>query len=248
MTTEPLTMLYHRRIVLGVTGSIAVYKAVDLASKLTQAGALVDVIMTEAARRFVAPITFESVTGRPAYTTMWATAEGALPTHIAHVGLGEGADLLVIAPITAHTIARLAHGLADDLLAVTTLAARCPVLIAPAMDGGMYAHPATQDNLATLRARGVASIMINSNPETVSTDFDASSRLYFEPLDAECVQEVLANETTPDSTPGVVVQFGGQTAINLAEPLARAGAHVLGSSVEAIDLAEDRHRFEELVS
>jgi len=100
----------------------------------------------------------------------------------------------------------------------------------------------------TLRARGVASIMINSNPETVSTDFDASSRLYFEPLDAECVQEVLANETTPDSTPGVVVQFGGQTAINLAEPLARAGAHVLGSSVEAIDLAEDRHRFEELVS
>ncbi|GAB4417407.1 MAG: bifunctional phosphopantothenoylcysteine decarboxylase/phosphopantothenate--cysteine ligase CoaBC [Anaerolineae bacterium] len=158
MSTEPITVLHHRRIILGVTGSIAVYKAVDLASKLTQAGALVDVIMTEAARRFVAPITFESVTGRPVYTTMWATAEGALPTHIAHVGLGEEADLLVIAPITAHTIARLAHGLADDLLAVTALAARCPVLIAPAMDGGMYAHPATQDNLATLRARGVTVI------------------------------------------------------------------------------------------
>ncbi len=158
MSSEPITVLHHRRIVLGVTGSIAVYKAVDLASKLTQAGALVDVIMTEAARRFVAPITFESVTGRPVYTTMWATAEGALPTHIAHVGLGEGADLLVIAPITAHTIARLAHGLADDLLAVTALAARCPVLIAPAMDGGMYAHPATQANLTTLRARGVTII------------------------------------------------------------------------------------------
>ncbi|GIV81531.1 MAG: phosphopantothenoylcysteine decarboxylase [Anaerolineae bacterium] len=158
MSSELITVLHHRRIVLGVTGSIAVYKAVDLASKLTQAGALVDVIMTEAARRFVAPITFESVTGRPAYITMWATAEGALPTHIAHVGLGEGADLLVIAPITAHTIARLAHGLADDLLAVTALAARCPVLIAPAMDGGMYAHPATQDNLATLRARGMTVI------------------------------------------------------------------------------------------
>jgi phosphopantothenoylcysteine decarboxylase/phosphopantothenate--cysteine ligase len=158
MSSEPITVLHHRRIVLGVTGSIAVYKAVDLASKLTQAGALVDVIMTEAARRFVAPITFESVTGRPVYTTMWATAEGALPTHIAHVGLGEGADLLVVAPITAHTIARLAHGLADDLLAVTALAARCPVLIAPAMDGGMYAHPATQANLDTLRARGVTII------------------------------------------------------------------------------------------
>jgi len=155
MTTQPITVLDGKRIILGVTGSIAVYKAVDLASKLTQAGALVDVIMTEAARRFVAPISFESVTGRPVYTTMWATDAGALPTHIAHVGLGEGADLLVIAPITAHTIARLAHGLADDLLAVTALAARCPLLIAPAMDGGMYAHPATQANLDTLRARGV---------------------------------------------------------------------------------------------
>jgi phosphopantothenoylcysteine decarboxylase/phosphopantothenate--cysteine ligase len=158
MSSEPISVLHQRRIVLGVTGSIAVYKAVDLASKLTQAGALVDVIMTEAARRFVAPITFESVTGRPVYTTMWATAEDALPTHIAHVGLGEGADLLVIAPITAHTIARLAHGLADDLLAVTALAARCPLVIAPAMDGGMYAHPATQANLDTLRARGVTVI------------------------------------------------------------------------------------------
>ena len=155
MTTQPITVLDGKRIILGVTGSIAVYKAVDLASKLTQAGALVDVIMTEAARRFVAPISFESVTGRPVYTTMWATDAGALPTHIAHVGLGEGADLLVIAPITAHTIARLAHGLADDLLAVTALAARCPLLLAPAMDGGMYAHPATQANLDTLRARGV---------------------------------------------------------------------------------------------
>ncbi len=155
MATEPITVLRNKRVILGVTGSIAIYKAVDLASKLTQAGALVDVIMTDSAQRFVAPLTFASVTGRPVYTTMWATDAGALPTHIAHVGLGEGADLLVIAPITAHTIARLAHGLADDLLAVTALAARCPVLIAPAMDGGMYAHPATQDNLATLRARGV---------------------------------------------------------------------------------------------
>lgn len=155
MTTQPITVLDGKHIILGVTGSIAVYKAVDLASKLTQAGALVDVIMTEASRRFVAPITFEAVTGRPVYTSMWVTGAGALPTHIAHVGLGEGADLLVIAPITAHTIARLAGGLADDLLAVTVLAARCPVLIAPAMDGGMYAHPATQANLDTLRARGV---------------------------------------------------------------------------------------------
>jgi carbamoyl-phosphate synthase large subunit len=99
-----------------------------------------------------------------------------------------------------------------------------------------------------LRASQVASIMINSNPETVSTDFDASTRLYFEPLDAECVREVIQNETGAGEPPGVVVQFGGQTAINLAEPLAHAGAHILGSGVETIDLAEDRHRFEDLVS
>ncbi len=206
MTTEPLTMLYHRRIVLGVTGSIAVYKAVDLASKLTQAGALVDVIMTEAARRFVAPITFESVTGRPAYTTMWATAEGALPTHIAHVGLGEGADLLVIAPITAHTIARLAHGLADDLLAVTTLAARCPVLIAPAMDGGMYAHPATQDNLATLRARGV--IVIEPEEGRFASGLIGKGRLPETPTLIGHIRRVLGR-SGPLAGRRVVVTAGG---------------------------------------
>jgi len=155
---EHITVLENKRIILGVTGSIAAYKAVDLASKLTQAGALVDVIMTEAAQRFVTPLTFQSVTGRPVYTSMWGTDTGGLPTHIAHVGLGEGADLLVVAPITANSLAKLAHGLADDLLSVTVLAARCPVAVAPAMDGGMYEHPATQANLAALRERGVTVI------------------------------------------------------------------------------------------
>ena len=155
---EHITVLEKKRIILGVTGSIAAYKAVDLASKLTQAGALVDVIMTEAAQRFVTPLTFQSVTGRPVYTSMWGTDTGGLPTHIAHVGLGEGADLLVVAPITANSLAKLAHGLADDLLSVTVLAARCPVAVAPAMDGGMYEHPATQANLAALRERGVTVI------------------------------------------------------------------------------------------
>lgn len=160
---ETITILKNKRIILGVTGSIAVYKAADLASKLTQAGAQVDVIMTEAAQRFVLPITFQSVTGRPVYTTMWASdSSDQLPTHVAHVGLGEGADLLVIAPVTANTMAKLAAGLADDLLSVTALAARCPTVIAPAMDGGMYEHPATQANLTTLQARGVHLI----EPET----------------------------------------------------------------------------------
>ncbi len=155
MAQETITLLQNKRIVLGVTGSIAAYKAVDLASKLTQAGALVDVIMTEAAQQFVTPLTFQAVTGRAVYTDLWKTENGGgLPTHIAHVGLGESADALVIAPATANTLAKLAHGLADNLLSVTALAVRCPLLIAPAMDGGMYEHLATRDNLQTLLGRG----------------------------------------------------------------------------------------------
>lgn len=151
---EPITLLQNKRILLGVAGSIACYKAVDLASKLTQAGALVDVIMTDAAQKFVTPLTFQSVTGRAVYTSMWAAESGDLPTHIAHIGLAEGADLFVIAPATADVLARLANGFAQDLLAVSALAARSPVLIAPAMDGGMYAHPAVVANRETLQARG----------------------------------------------------------------------------------------------
>jgi phosphopantothenoylcysteine decarboxylase/phosphopantothenate--cysteine ligase len=138
-----------KQVVLGVTGSIACYKVVDLASKLTQLGVAVDVVMTAAAQQFVSPLSFRSVTGRPVFTDMWALDE-----HVRHVQLGESADLLVIAPATAHTIAKLAQGLADNLLTVTALAARCPLLVAPAMDGGMFEHPATQANLAVLKERG----------------------------------------------------------------------------------------------
>lgn len=153
---DKITLLNGKNIILAVTGSIAVYKAVDLASKLTQAGANVDVVMTNAAQQFVTPLTFQAVTGRAVYTDLWKTdSGGGLPTHIAHVGLGEGADLMLVAPITANTIAKLATGLSDDLLSVTALAVRCPMVIAPAMDGGMYEHPATQANLNTLLERGV---------------------------------------------------------------------------------------------
>lgn len=153
---DTITLLKGKTIILAVTGSIAVYKAVDLASKLTQAGAHVDVIMTQSAQQFVTPLTFQAVTGRPVYTDLWqAESSGGLPTHIAHVGLGESADLMMVAPITANSMAKLAQGLADDLLSVTALAVRCPMIIAPAMDGGMYEHPATQANLNTLIERGV---------------------------------------------------------------------------------------------
>lgn len=143
--------LQGKRILLGVTGSIACYKAADLASKLTQVGVSVGVILTPAAQEFVTPLTFQSVTGQKAYVEadMWG-AQG----HVQHIGLGKAADLLVIAPASANTLAKLAHGLADNLLTVTALAATCPLILAPAMDGGMFSHPATQANLQVLRQRG----------------------------------------------------------------------------------------------
>ena len=148
---QRIAILENKRIVLGVCGSVATYKAVMLASRLTQAGALVDAVLTDSACRFVTPLSFSAVTGRPAYASMWHTDEDV---HILHVQLGRQADLLLVAPATAHTIARLAHGMADDLLSVTALAVRCPLVVAPAMDAGMYEHPATQANIATLRSRG----------------------------------------------------------------------------------------------
>ena len=140
MTEQNLPILSRRRIVLGVTGSIACYKAADLASRLTQSGALVDVILSEAAQRFITPLAFQSLTGRKAYTDadLWGGE-----AHVLHVGLAHEAGLIVIAPATANTLAKLAHGQADSLLTVTALSCACPLLLAPAMDGGMYAHPAT---------------------------------------------------------------------------------------------------------
>lgn len=145
-----MSIFSNKRIILGVTGSIAAYKAADLASKLTQAGAQVDVILTSAAEKFITPLTFQSVTGRQVYidSDLWGNE-----AHVLHVGLGHSADLIIIAPCTANTIAKLTHGQADTLLTVTTLASECPLIIAPAMDGGMFDHPATQENIETLKKR-----------------------------------------------------------------------------------------------
>lgn len=146
-----MSVFSGKHILLAVTGSIAGYKSADLASKLTQASAQVDVILTGAGEKFITPLTFQSVTGRRAYTDndLWGNE-----AHVIHIDLGKTADLLVIAPCTANTIAKLANGIADNLLTVTALAATSPLLIAPAMDGGMFDHPATRENLAKLKERG----------------------------------------------------------------------------------------------
>ncbi|MFC2048147.1 bifunctional phosphopantothenoylcysteine decarboxylase/phosphopantothenate--cysteine ligase CoaBC, partial [Chloroflexota bacterium] len=144
-------MLTSKTIVLGITGSIAAYKAADLASKLTQTGANVEVIMTESATRFISPLTLRSITGRPVITSMW---ELASEFSIEHVALAEAADVVVIAPATANIIAHLAAGLADDMLTCTVLATKAPVIVAPAMHMGMFENSITQDNLAKLKVRG----------------------------------------------------------------------------------------------
>ncbi len=144
-------MLTNKTIVLGITGSIAAYKGADLASKLTQAGATVRVVMTKSATEFISPITFRSLTGQPVVTDMF---ELASEFSIEHVALAEVADVVVIAPATANIIAKLAVGIADDMLCATVLATEAPVIVAPAMHAAMFQNPVTQDNLTKLRARG----------------------------------------------------------------------------------------------
>jgi phosphopantothenoylcysteine decarboxylase/phosphopantothenate--cysteine ligase len=139
-----------RRILLGVTGGIAAYKAAALASRLVQAGAVLDVVMTEDARRFVGEATFAALARRPVHGSLWERVE-----EIPHIALAREAEVVAIVPATANTLAKLALGLADDLLTNVALATRAPLIVAPAMNTAMLEHPATQGHLATLRARGV---------------------------------------------------------------------------------------------
>lgn len=145
--------LQGKRIVLGVTGGVAAYKACELARLLGKAGASVDVVMTEAATRFVAPLTFQALTGRPVYVSLWETPQ---ENGMAHIDLTRGADAIVVAPATADFMAKLAHGRADDLLSSLCLARECALLVAPAMNRQMWENPATQRNVAQLRADGIA--------------------------------------------------------------------------------------------
>lgn len=148
-------MAIAKRLLLGVTGGVAAYKAAEFARLLMQDDADVQVVMTRAARRFVAPATFQALTGKPVYTDMWRSdIANAMP----HIELTRGVDAIVIAPTSADFIARLAHGLADDLLSTLCLARECPLLIAPAMNRQMWENPATQRNIATLGNDGIVMV------------------------------------------------------------------------------------------
>ncbi len=154
-------VLRGRFIVLGVTGSIAAYKSVELARRLTQAGATVQVVMSRSATEFVRPLTFQALTYRPVEVEMFQIQDERAAGHVA---MGRMADVVVVAPATAHVLARLAHGLADDLIATTVLATGAPVIVAPAMETHMWQNAATQENVARLRARGVRVVDPESGP------------------------------------------------------------------------------------
>jgi phosphopantothenoylcysteine decarboxylase/phosphopantothenate--cysteine ligase len=146
-------MADNKHIVLGVTGSIAAYKAAELARLMIKKNFEVSVVMTKAATRFIGELTFRTLTCRPVVTDMFQESEAWRPTHIA---LADWADVLVIAPCTANVMAKLAHGLADDALSATALACQAPLVVAPAMNEKMWNHPATRENLRLLKSRGAA--------------------------------------------------------------------------------------------
>ena len=142
----------NRKILLGVTGSIAAYKAVELVRLFVRNGDAVQVVMTPAATEFVTPLTFQTLSRNPVYVEQFAPVVSWKPEHIS---LAESADLVLVAPATANTIAKMRYGLADNLLTATLLATRAPIVVAPAMNTGMWESPVTQENIAALKARGV---------------------------------------------------------------------------------------------
>ena len=221
--------LAGRHIVLGVSGSIAAYKAAEVASRLVQGGTAVDVAMTRGATEFITPLTFRALTGREPYVDIFRDgAEGE-----AHVELARRADLLLIAPASATTLARLAHGLAEDFVSLTALATRAPVLVAPAMDAQMWEHAATQANLDVLRSRGVH--VVNPDEGYLACGMTGAGRLAGQEQIVAAVREALRFKrdlegqtvliTAGASAPEERVQ---ECVVRLAE---RYGAHVESRTV-----------------
>ena len=176
-----------REVVLGVTGSIAAYKAVLLLRELTRLGASVTVCLTEHAQQFVGPLTFRTLSGREVLTDLF---DPQSQDAVEHVALAERAAAIVVAPATANLIAKAAHGLADDFLSTVLLAARCPVVIAPAMDGGMWEHPAVAANVATLRARGV--VVMEPDAGALASGLSGRGRLPEPPAIIEALATALS--------------------------------------------------------
>ena len=195
--------LKNKTIVLGITGSIAAYKAADIASRLTKTGAHVESILTSSAEKFISPLTIQSVTGKNVYVDrdLWGNVG-----HVVHIQLGRKADFYLVAPATANTIAKLANGIADNLLTVTALAAGCPICIAPAMDSDMFHHHATQENIKRLVDNGT--IIIGPEIGHLASGLEGPGRMS-DPQEIINQLQFLASRSNPLKNKKIVVTAGG---------------------------------------
>lgn len=225
--------LEKKHIVLGVTGSIACYKSVDLASKLTQNGALVDVLMTPGAVKFVSPLTFSSITHRPVIADIFSP-ESELG--INHVAVAERASVVIVAPATANTIAKLTHGLADDPITTTILATQAPVIVAPAMDAHMYENAATQENVAALQSRGY--VFVGPATGRLASGLIGLGRMLETPDLLGCIKMVLSRGGDLSGRKIVVSAGGTQEPIDPVRVLTNHSTGKMGYAVA--EAARDR--------
>ncbi|MBE6083991.1 MAG: bifunctional phosphopantothenoylcysteine decarboxylase/phosphopantothenate--cysteine ligase CoaBC [Selenomonas ruminantium] len=218
--------LTGKKIVLGVTGGIAAYKAVEIASRLRKAGAEVHVIMTREATEFVTELTFREITGQPVSTDMWAKVANF---NVEHIALATLADLVLIAPATANIIAKTAAGIADDMLTTTVLATKAPIVMAPAMNTNMYENPVTQKNIAELKSRGVQ--MIEPASGHLACGVEGKGRL---PEPAQIVQFIMDFMSGEQPLQGrkIIVTAGGT--IEPLDPVRYLGNHSTGKMGYAI--------------
>ncbi|WEY38122.1 bifunctional phosphopantothenoylcysteine decarboxylase/phosphopantothenate--cysteine ligase CoaBC [Paraburkholderia sp. SUR17] len=228
--------LAGKHLVLGMTGGIACYKIAELTRLLVKAGATVQVVMTEAATQFITPVTMQALSGRPVYTSQW---DARVPNNMAHIDLSREADAIVIAPASTDFLAKLAHGVADDLLTTLCVARECPLLVVPAMNRQMWANPATQRNVAQLRADGVETLGPDSGPQACGEVGDGRM------LEPEAVYEAIASFFAPqvlagrrvlltagptfepiDPVRGITNRSSGKMGFALARAAQQAGADV----------------------
>ena len=231
----------NKRIVLGVTGSIASYKAADLASKLVQSGALVDTVLTKSATEFVSELTFKSLTHREVYTNLYSTDSSL---SINHVSLAESADLIIVAPATANTIAKIANGISDDVLTTTILATTAPIIIAPAMDANMFDNPATEANVSTLIARGI--FIAGPAEGRLASGIVGRGRM-IEPFDIISAANMLLGKDGDFSGKKIVVSAGGtEEAIDPVRTITNRSSGKMGYAIA--EAARDRGAIVSLVA
>ena len=224
---QVIRVLRGKHIILGVTGGIAAYKAVTVASRLTQSGAVVDVLMTAAAQRFVTPLTFSALTGRPVRTDLWSLGNG----QIMHVAMARDADLFLVAPVTANTIAKLALGLADDPISATALASQAPLLLAPAMETGMWESPATQSHIQTLIDRGA--FVVGPMAGRLASGAVGLGRMAEPPQIIEMARKVLGRNGTLAGVHVVITAGGTQEPLDPVRFLTNRSSGKMGMALAA---------------